>query len=194
MTSLERTLRRVARLVGAGRLRAALVGGMAVSVRSEPRFTRDVDLAVAVASDAEAEGVVEQFTGAGYQVESIVEQSAAARLATVRLRRSGLAEEPFVDLLFGSSGIEPEIVEAAEPLEVLPAVVIPVARAEHLLATKVLAADEHRPQDRADALVLASTLDPGGVDRAREAIALIEARGFARDRDLQAMLDDLLSG
>jgi hypothetical protein len=33
-------------------LGGALVGGFAVSVRTEPRFTRDVDLAVAVAVNA----------------------------------------------------------------------------------------------------------------------------------------------
>jgi hypothetical protein len=33
----------------------ALVGGLAVSVHVEPRFTRDIDLAVAVAGDAKAE-------------------------------------------------------------------------------------------------------------------------------------------
>ena len=36
----------------------AIVGGLAVSVRSRPRFTQDIDLAVAVSSDAEAEAVV----------------------------------------------------------------------------------------------------------------------------------------
>jgi hypothetical protein len=36
----------------------ALIGGIAVSARTEPRSTRDVDLAVAVGSDAEAEGLL----------------------------------------------------------------------------------------------------------------------------------------
>jgi len=35
----------------------ALVGGLAVGVRARPRTTLDVDFAVAVQSDAEAEGV-----------------------------------------------------------------------------------------------------------------------------------------
>jgi hypothetical protein len=39
-------------------VRCALVGGLAVSARTEPRFTRDADLAVAVASDAEAESLI----------------------------------------------------------------------------------------------------------------------------------------
>jgi hypothetical protein len=36
----------------------ALVGGLAVSIRTEPRFTRDADLAVALANDAEVEALI----------------------------------------------------------------------------------------------------------------------------------------
>jgi hypothetical protein len=39
-----------------------------VSVRAEVRFTRDVDLAVQVSSDAEAEAVVSRLAGNGYHV------------------------------------------------------------------------------------------------------------------------------
>lgn len=39
----------------------ALVGGLAVSARTEPRFTRDADLAVALASDAEAEALIREL-------------------------------------------------------------------------------------------------------------------------------------
>jgi hypothetical protein len=38
--------------------RFALVGGLAVSVRAEVRFTRDVDLVVLVAGDSEAESLI----------------------------------------------------------------------------------------------------------------------------------------
>ncbi|MBL8899776.1 MAG: hypothetical protein JNM84_19250 [Planctomycetes bacterium] len=46
----------------------ALVGGLAVSVRCEPRFTRDLDLAVAVASDLEAEALVREWIRGGYRI------------------------------------------------------------------------------------------------------------------------------
>jgi hypothetical protein len=36
----------------------ALVGGLAVGVHADPRFTRDVDLAIAVVNDREAEGLI----------------------------------------------------------------------------------------------------------------------------------------
>ena len=39
--------------------RFAVIGGFAVSVRTEPRFTRDLDLALAVGSDAEAERLLQ---------------------------------------------------------------------------------------------------------------------------------------
>lgn len=63
----------------------ALVDGLAVSARSEPRFTRDVALAVSVGSDADAEALVRRLVGSGYRVAAQIEQEATGRLATVRL-------------------------------------------------------------------------------------------------------------
>ncbi len=166
---------------------------MAVSVRTEPRFTRDVDLAVAADNDREAEAIVRRLAEDGYQVEAIVEQEATARMATVRLRRAGLSEEPYIDLLFASSGIEDLIVEGADRLEVLPGVALKVASAEHLLATKVLAVAESRPQDRTDALALAATLDESGIERTHAALMQIDGRGFGRGRDLSALLAEIVA-
>jgi hypothetical protein len=39
-----------------------LIGGLAVSVRAEPRFTRDIDLAVAVTDDRDAESLSPSFS------------------------------------------------------------------------------------------------------------------------------------
>jgi hypothetical protein len=50
-----------------------LVGGLAVSVRAEVRFTRDVDIAVAVADDAEAESLTYELRLAGYTAVASVE-------------------------------------------------------------------------------------------------------------------------
>jgi hypothetical protein len=56
-------LRRVAEALRAAGQRFALVGGMAVAVRGEPRFTRDVDLAVAVSGDREMEALLFERRG-----------------------------------------------------------------------------------------------------------------------------------
>jgi Nucleotidyl transferase AbiEii toxin, Type IV TA system len=113
----------------------ALVGGLAVSIRVEPRFTRDIDLAVAAANDADAEALVADLVAAGFTLKVSLEQQALDRLAAVRVLPPGQNEEgAVVDLLFASSGIEPQICHDAEPLEVAPGLVVPVARAGHLVA------------------------------------------------------------
>lgn len=165
------------------RVEFALVGGLAVSARAEPRLTRDVDLAVAVANDTEAERIVAKLIARGYRVRATVEQSRAGRLATVRLEPEG--RSVVLDLLFASAGIEREIVARAERLELLPGLWVPVARAGHLIAMKLLARDDRdRPQDLDDirALLVGAT----AADRRQvvTAVRLIEKRGYARGRDL----------
>ena len=115
------------------------------------------------------------------------------RLATVRLLPPGEPEEGVVlDLLFASSGIEPEIVEAAEALEILPGFHAPVIRLGHLLALKLLARSATRPQDQADLMALLERANPEEVRRATEALSLIVERGFNRKKDLAAEFEELL--
>jgi predicted nucleotidyltransferase len=193
VSRIEAILRRVARdLDGLGR-RWALVGGLAVSARTEPRFTRDVDVAVHVSGDADAEALVRQLGALGYRVRGVVEQEATARLATARLLAGPDEEGVVLDLLFASSGIEAEVVQQADLLEVLAGLRVPVATLAHLVALKVLARDDRtRPQDRVDLIGLLGAATPGDLAEARTAIALIRARGYERRRDLGVELDRLL--
>src|SRR5437867_1721261 len=113
MSDLTHVERALASIVNQLRLRGrsfALVGGLAVSVRAEVRFTRDVDLAVVVDDDRDLEQLVFQLGAAGYQPIANVEHETQKRLATVRLMSP---EGVKVDLLAASSGIEPEIIERA---------------------------------------------------------------------------------
>lgn len=55
MTPLAAALRRAATILRDERLGWAVVGGLLVSVRCEPRTTRDIDVAVAVPADEEIE-------------------------------------------------------------------------------------------------------------------------------------------
>jgi len=102
-TKLELALAAAAVDIAAEGKRFALVGGLAVSVRAEVRFTRDVDLAVAVNDDADAESLVYALKSRGYATVASVEHEAQARLATIRLRSPQGVK---VDLLFASSGID----------------------------------------------------------------------------------------
>lgn len=91
----------------------------------------------------------------------------------------------YIDLLFASSGIEPEIVAAAEELAVLEDVTVRVASRAHLIAMKVLARDDrHRPQDFDDLRALLEEVSDDELNRVREALALVEARGYNRGRNL----------
>jgi len=170
----------------------ALVGGLAVSVRTEPRFTRDLDLAVAVADDAAAEALVHSLHGTGFFTLATVEQEEKHRLATVRIAPSGSRPQGLMlDLLFASSGIEAEVCMEAERLQVFPSLAVPVARIHHLMALKILARDDRtRPQDVADLRQLIAAADPADLARADEACRLIESRGFNRSRNLVQALKD----
>ena len=189
MNRLERALADVSRLFNARGVEWALVGGLAVSARAEPRATRDVDVAIKVASDTEAEQLLFALRGDGYELSAIVEQRTTKRLATARLQAlgSGRARPPIVDLLFASSGIEPEIVDSADLLEVLPGLSLCVARIGHLIAMKVLARDDRRrPQDWDDLRALLGVATPADVRDAEVAMQLIHSRDAARGRDLLA--------
>lgn len=188
MNPLEAALRKAASDLDQRGCRWSIVGGFAVSARSNPRFTADIDIAAAVADDTQAEGLVQSLIAAGYQLFASVEHD-NGRLATVRLKRRIDGVPVVVDLLFASSGIEPEIVRAAEPLEIFPGLIMPVARTGHLIALKLLARDdESRPQDSADLRSLAAVATMEDIADAAEAIRLITERGFNRDRDLAQLL------
>ncbi len=195
MNRIEQALQDIAADLNAYGVASCLVGGLAVSVRTEPRFTRDVDLAVSVANDAAAEELIAHLTSRGYSVLAIVEQASLGRLATVRLSAPGESPEGvIVDLLFASSGIETEIVAQAELVSIFSSFEFPVARLEHLIAMKVLARDPgRRPQDESDLNLLVQNADEVQIRDARVAMELIESRNANRGKDLSEELQSVLN-
>ena len=188
-TKLEQVLAAAARDIAAEGKRFALVGGLAVSVRAEVRFTRDVDLAVAVTSDTEAESLVYALKSRGYTAVASVEHEAQSRLATIRLRSPQGVK---VDLLFASSGIEAETINRAPPVALPSVGAVPIARAEELLSLKVLSMTDERLQDRIDARNLLRVNVELDLDCVRENLRLIAERGYARKQDLSAKLRTVL--
>ncbi|CAN5281983.1 nucleotidyl transferase AbiEii/AbiGii toxin family protein [soil metagenome] len=174
----------------AEKVRFALVGGLAVSVRAEPRLTRDVDFAVAASDDAMAEGIIRALVGRGYRPD-LAQEHATGRLATVRLSTPDTGQV-VVDLLFASSGIETEVVENAELLEVLAGFTVSVATTGHLIALKLLARDDRsRPADADDLRALRMVAGERDWAQARAALALIRERGYERGRDLAAAFAEI---
>lgn len=186
MNALENLLRRVATLFREGQQSWALVGGLAVSVRTAPRFTRDLDLAVAVPDDEAAERLIRQLHGQGFHTFATVEHEKTKRMATARLSTgTARAEGLVLDILFASSGIEKEVCAAAEELTVFPDLTIPVASLYHLMILKVLSRDDRaRPQDAGDLRQLIAAAQPGDLAAACAAGRLIEQRGYNRERNL----------
>ena len=169
----------------------ALVGGIAIGARGEPRFTQDVDLAVAVDSDETAETLIKSLHSRGYRLTSLVEQDAVGRLATARML--DVKQELVVDLLFASSGLEPEIASMAEKITLFDGLELPVAVTGHLIATKVLSRDDNRrPQDKLDLQNLFSVAEAAEIELARQSVELIGQRGYDRGLDLKRRFEEAL--
>ena len=191
ITRLFDTLRVVAQTLDELEKPWALVGGLALSVYVQPRFTADIDIAVAVDSDEEAEQLLHALQARGFVIDTVIEQGATGRLATGRIYRAGDSREGIlIDLLFASSGIEPEITHRANIVEVVDDLAVPVARTADLFALKLLSCDpDKRPQDTIDLHRLSEEIDDLDRDEIRELLRLIERRGYSRGRDLLDLLD-----
>jgi len=163
------------------------------------RTTQDVDIAVAVSGDQEAESIARALMSRGYQLETEIDQAATGRLATLRLISPHLPdgmpaeESPLVDLLFASSGIEPELVAAADRIDVLEGAVLPTARIPHLIAMKVLSETDERLQDRIDLKHLVEAATNPELGEVPELLSLIENRGYGRQKNLPQVFSRFLS-
>jgi hypothetical protein len=92
--------------------------------------------------------------------------------------------------LFASSGVEWEIVNRAEVIEVFRGVHLAVPSVGHLIAMKVLSRnDQERPQDRVDLAALFKHATAADFVEAQDALQLIMERGYHRGVDLLAALD-----
>lgn len=171
----------------------AVVGGLAVGVYAEPRFTSDVDLAILAEDDQAAEQLTIAMFRRGYQLVSQLENKPDRRLRAVRLKLVNQENCPLVDLLFAASGIESEVVQNAVVAEVFPGISAPVARPAELIAMKLLASDNHRRHfDNRDMIVLIRSADLTTINIVRDRLRLIASRGWHRSRDLLAEFESLL--
>lgn len=160
-----------------------------MAFRAVIRTTNDLDLAVAVNDDAHAESIVQMLIALGYRAEILLESDVSGRLMTVRMISVG-EREVFIDLLFATTGIEKEVVESSNPIEVFPGLTIPVASRSSLIALKVLSANTTtRTRDIDDLQHLLNNAKSEEVDTTRYLLDLITERGYNRNKDLQKDLD-----
>jgi hypothetical protein len=188
MIPLAAALRQVDADLGAAGRSWALIGGLAVAARATPaHLTSTVEGAVADPTGEAAAAIGNGFARLGYRSVPVTGRSNAAGAKILHLISPAPQRRTvFVDLLLAVSGIEPDVVAAADRITVLGGQ-IPVAKLGHLLALKLLA---NRPQDQMDGARLILAASDAELRRARQALDLIAERGFARDeaRDLQVEL------
>lgn len=171
----------------------ALVGGLAVSFRTIERATKGIDFAIFVESDSEAEKVVRALQHLGFHPVTCMENKTHNLISTVRLL-SDKYPGVFLDLLFSTSGIENEVVNSSDIIEILPGLQVRVASLSSLVAMKVLlCTNGKRKQDLLDLDILIADSTAEDLEESRRFIALIESRGFNRGRDLHAIFNKLLS-
>jgi len=168
----------------------ALVGALAVSVHTEPRTTRDIDVAIALKGEESQEDLVDQLVNRGFRNPTILMHVVPTHKLGIRLQvPAQVGTSVALVLLFTSSGIEPEIVASASSLEILPSLFVPVACVGHLLAMKILSQnDAERIRDQADLQSLMAVASEEDFRVARAALSLIEDRGFSRGVELQGAL------
>ena len=169
--------------LGDAQIPFALVGGLAMGVRADPRVTRDIDLVVPAEDDASAEARIFALQQRGFIVESVFVRD-DGRLSTVRTRHRS-APDILIDVLLSNARIEQEIVDAATDEDVTADVACPVAQPWHLLAMKVYA---NRKKDQADLQELIQRATASMLRRAEAALDLMQRRGVAPGRNLRAEL------
>lgn len=198
MTGILDQLRTVAKDLNKIGAKWALVGGLAVSVRSEPRTTKDIDLLVVSAPNdptGGAESIVQRLEKLGYRNPQILMHMEPTHRLGIRVEVPEVSNDPIpIDILEQTCGIESEIVAAAEPIEIFPGIIVPVATLAHLLAMKVLSNNESdRLRDQVDIQQLLSNSTEPDLDETRAALDSIQQRGFSRGKELQKEFAKLLA-
>jgi len=138
-TLLEQ-LREIVKVLNAGKIRFALIGGMAVSVRARPRATQDLDFL--------AEGRCAQ------QVSGLLRSLGYTVLDERKDLASFVRGDQRVDFLFANHPRSTKFLEAADPVMLPPEV--PVVSTEALVALKLQAYtdDPRRLRDLSDIMDL----------------------------------------
>lgn len=190
MKNARDLLARIVRELTEDRTRFALIGAIAVGIRAIERTTKDVDFTVSVDSDEQAEEIVYNLQKRGHYLHTLLEHKPSGAIAAARfVLADSKVTEPNLDLLFCHSGIEKEVVAAAESIQVV-GINLPVATRGHLIALKLLSESDLRNRDRDDLLNLIEQATLEDLTQASKAIKLIEGRGFNQGKNLQTTFDD----
>lgn len=135
MSSLSLAVKNLVKDLKELNIRFAFVGALAMGARGRTRQTIDADLAISTGSNQLAEKLIEQLVLKGYGVNEIYKDGEIIALARLFSKDdySSLIE---LDFLFELCGIEKEVVDSAEELEIWPGLTVAIATMPALLAMK----------------------------------------------------------
>lgn len=193
MSFLFSELRRVTSDLHQSGVAWCLVGGLGTSVYVEPRTTKDIDVVVSVAGDAQADRLKDFLLSRGYANPQVLMHASPTRRMGWRvfIPPSREASIP-LDILVAACGVEKDIVASATTIEILPGLSLPVASLGHLIAMKVLSQNPfERLQDRVDLIALLKSATEQDRSRADHALRAMSKLELACGRDLVAELRDL---
>lgn len=196
MSSLISAVKEVIRDLNQLNAKYAIVGALAIGARGRTRQTVDADFAVAVSDDATARKLLTSLLSRGYGESNLYQNQDTGKLVLARLfapeKESRLIE---LDFLFDLCGIEAEVVNSAEKLEIWPDVIAPVATISALIAMKTRCQElPERIQDKAD--LMNQLIPDASIEELLEAqklISLMQKRGYNEGRDLLGGFKDLLT-
>lgn len=140
---LQTTLRDLVEWLRSESIPFAVIGGIAASVRGEPRFTADVDLIVGIDVD-QALRLAERLPNSPFRplFDGIAEVIQTAFLMPLAHAVTGIR----ADIAIGLSGFEQQAIARATPA-LMGDITVPVVTAEDLILMKLLAS---RPRDLED--------------------------------------------
>lgn len=141
MTGIEEALGELASALESLQIPYALIGGLAVSLRGEPRATLDVDLAVWVEADAlgaTVDALCHRFRSVSKDPAEFVRSTRVLPLMTSQSVRA--------DIVFGLLPTEREIVRRATPMTVA-GTSVRVASVEDLILMKLVSERERDQED-----------------------------------------------
>jgi hypothetical protein len=167
----------------------AVTGAFAIATRCKGYEASSLEVVAPVESDEIFEALVDELSDSGWESMDLVEHTSTRRLASARLVSGSNVE---LTLVAARSGLESEIVERAEDLTISGVGTIPIARAEELLAMKLVTMLSDHLEDLRDALTLLTKVSSLDLDSVRENLRLASERQYNRGRDLEAQLDGLL--
>jgi len=156
-----------------------VVGGVAVSLLSRPRFTRDADALVMV-DDGEWPAFLRSGEPFGFtpRIPDALGFARKSRVLLMKHSASGLT----LDLALGCMPFEQETIRLSKAV-ISGGITVRTPRPEHLIVMKAVA---HRPQDLVD---IQSILDAH--PRLNRALVRRWVRQFANVLDMPELVDDL---